>query len=229
MHPGAPSYPVEMQNAIPGLPRVRQSACFFAAREMVTYEITVRVAGFNVALLAAQTQLLYQNGITAPLRAAGIFQLNCRLEWAQPFGAASTKLHQNNIKGESLFTRHYHAAYSQCKYTHLLVEDQVVLSRHVHKIVRAVPILQCQSIVQAEKQGYLSITFHKKCHIGRLEASPCTPLLLFSTWKSIGIFCCGFDLYKLAVSALQTVLRGAKRSAQSGKDMKIDYSAGRRR
>lgn len=70
MHPGAPSYPVEMQNAIPGLPRVRQSACFFAAREMVTYEITVRVAGFNVALLAAQTQLLYQNGITAPLSMA---------------------------------------------------------------------------------------------------------------------------------------------------------------
>ena len=146
-----------------------------------------------------------------PLRAAEIFQLSCRLDWAQPFGAASTKLHQNNLKRWVFFlSRHYHAACSQCKYTHLLVEGQLVLRRHVHKIVGAVPILQCRSIVQAEKQGYLSITFHRKCHIGRLEASACTCLLLFSTWKSMGIFCRGFDLYKLAESALQTVYRGRK-------------------
>ena len=29
MQPGAPSYPVEMQTAIPDLPQVRQSACFW--------------------------------------------------------------------------------------------------------------------------------------------------------------------------------------------------------
>ena len=58
MQTGAPSYPVEMQTAILDLPQVRQSACFLAARELVTCEITVRVPSFNVALLAAQTPLL---------------------------------------------------------------------------------------------------------------------------------------------------------------------------
>ena len=63
MQPGAPSYPVEMQTVIPDLSQVRQSVCFFAARETVTFEITMRVPSFNVALLAAQQALLYKKGI----------------------------------------------------------------------------------------------------------------------------------------------------------------------
>ena len=134
-------------------------------------------------------------------RLLGLLELSSSVaDWIglSPLGLPPQTWNKTIFKRWAMHARLYHVAlYSaHCKDTHLLVEGQVVLT--CSQNFRSPP----DSSMLKHCAGWkidLSISFHRECHIGRLETSPCFPLLFYlKTHKMSILISCEFLKYKLA-------------------------------